>query len=81
MRRGSGMTLVPELSVTPDDTHVRRFAAPEPVSQVSLVVRTPFVRRKLIRGFGHRDPRLLAGGHASFARGHAVGPSLKKKGA
>jgi len=48
VRKGSGMTLVPELSVEPGDPHVRRFAAPEPVRQVSLVVRRPFVRRKLL---------------------------------
>lgn len=48
VRNGSGMTLVPELSVPMDDPHVRRFAAPEPARQVSLVVRKPFVRRKLL---------------------------------
>ena len=48
VRNGSGMTLVPELSVEPGDPHVRRFVAPEPVRQVSLVVRRPFVRRKLL---------------------------------
>ena len=36
------------LSVEPGDPHVRRFVAPEPVRQVSLVVRRPFVRRKLL---------------------------------
>ena len=45
---GSGMTLVPELSVGPEDRHVRRFMAPEPVREVVLVVRTPFVRRKAL---------------------------------
>lgn len=48
VRQGSGMTLVPEMSVHADDPHVRRFVAPEPVRQVSLVVRKPFVRRKLL---------------------------------
>ena len=48
VRHGEGLTLVPALSVEADDTHVRRFTAPEPVRQVSLVVRTPFVRRKLL---------------------------------
>lgn len=48
VRRGSGMTLVPALSVEADDPHVRRFAPPEPVRQVSLVVRRPFVRRRLL---------------------------------
>ncbi|MBP6696163.1 MAG: LysR family transcriptional regulator [Flavobacteriales bacterium] len=51
VRRGSGMTLVPELSATPDDPHVRRFNTPEPVREVSLVMRRPFVRRKLIDAF------------------------------
>lgn len=45
---GSGMTLVPELSVPATDPHVRHFAAPAPVRQVSLVVRKPFVRRRLL---------------------------------
>jgi LysR family hydrogen peroxide-inducible transcriptional activator len=48
VRNGSGMTLVPELSVEDGDPHVRRFTAPEPVRQVSLVVRKPFVRRNLL---------------------------------
>ncbi|MEZ4755621.1 MAG: hydrogen peroxide-inducible genes activator [Flavobacteriales bacterium] len=48
VRKGSGMTLVPELSVTADDPHVRRFKAPEPVRQVSLVARRPFARRKVL---------------------------------
>lgn len=45
---GNGMTLVPALSVDTKDPHVRRFNSPEPVRQVSLVVRKPFVRRKLL---------------------------------
>lgn len=48
VRRGSGMTLVPELSVAADDPHVRRFKAPEPVRQVSLVVRRPYARRRVL---------------------------------
>lgn len=48
VRKGSGMTLVPELSVTADDPYVRRFKAPEPVRQVSLVVRRPFARRRVL---------------------------------
>ncbi len=43
---GSGLTLVPELAVNADEKNVRRFAAPEPVREVVLVVRKPFVRRK-----------------------------------
>lgn len=48
VRHGEGLTLVPALSVEADDPHARRFTAPEPVRQVSLVVRAPFVRRKLL---------------------------------
>jgi LysR family hydrogen peroxide-inducible transcriptional activator len=48
VHHGSGMTLVPELSVAPNDPYVRHFAAPEPVRQVSLVVRRPYVRRRLL---------------------------------
>jgi len=48
VQNGSGMTLVPELSVSNDDPHVRHFAKPAPVRQVSLVVRKPFVRRRLL---------------------------------
>ena len=45
---GSGITLVPELSVGPDEKNVGRFEAPEPVREVVLVVRKPFVRRKAL---------------------------------
>ena len=45
---GSGITLVPELSVTDGERNVRRFVAPEPVREVILVVRKPFVRRKAL---------------------------------
>ncbi|MCB9170160.1 MAG: LysR family transcriptional regulator [Flavobacteriales bacterium] len=48
VQRGSGMTLVPELSVPAGDPHVRRFIPPEPVRQISLVVHRPFARRKLL---------------------------------
>ena len=48
VRHGSGMTIVPELSVSADDPHVRRFNAPEPVRRVSLLTRKPFARRKLL---------------------------------
>lgn len=48
VRNGQGMTLVPRLSITMDDPHVRRFKAPEPVRQVSLVVRRPYLRRALL---------------------------------
>lgn len=45
---GSGLTLVPELSVRADEKNVRRFASPEPVREVVLAVRKPFVRRKAL---------------------------------
>lgn len=45
---GSGLTLVPELSVQEDERNIRRFEAPEPVREVVLVVRRPFVRRKAL---------------------------------
>lgn len=45
---GSGLTLVPELSVNADEKNIRRFVAPEPVREVVLVVRRPFVRRKAV---------------------------------
>lgn len=48
VRNGDAMTLVPELSVQPGDPCVRRFVDPEPLRQVSLVARRPFVRRKLL---------------------------------
>lgn len=44
---GSGVTLVPELSVD-DEKNVRRFLSPEPVREVVLVVRKPFVRRTVL---------------------------------
>ena len=45
---GSGLTLVPELSVRPDEKNVRPFTSPEPVRDVVLAVRKPFVRRKAL---------------------------------
>jgi LysR family hydrogen peroxide-inducible transcriptional activator len=48
VRNGTGMTLVPELSVEANDPYVRRFAAPQPVRQVSLVVRRPYARRSML---------------------------------
>ena len=48
VQHGSGMTLVPELSVTANDPYARRFTAPEPVRQISLVARRPFARRMLL---------------------------------
>jgi LysR family hydrogen peroxide-inducible transcriptional activator len=48
VKGGSGLTLVPELSVSSDEKNVRRFEAPEPSREVVLVVRRPFVRRKFL---------------------------------
>jgi len=45
---GSGLTLVPELSVHAEDRNVRRFESPEPAREVVLLVRRPFVRRKAL---------------------------------
>lgn len=45
---GSGLTLVPELSVGDGERKVRRFEAPEPARAVVLAVRRPFVRRKAL---------------------------------
>lgn len=45
---GSGITLVPELSLRSDERNVRRFTSPEPVREVILAVRKPFVRRKAL---------------------------------
>jgi LysR family hydrogen peroxide-inducible transcriptional activator len=63
VRQGSGITLVPELSVDPEDPRVRRFEVPEPVRQVSLVARKPFLRRKLLlelqRSIRHAVPRRM----------------------
>jgi len=50
---GSGVTLVPELSVMEGERNIRRFAAPEPVREVVLVVRRPFVRRKALEALAH----------------------------
>lgn len=60
VRNGEAMTLVPELSVATDDPHVRRFADPEPVRQVSLVARRPFVRRRLIEALAGAIKRSTA---------------------
>lgn len=48
VQSGGGITLVPELAVRADERHVRRFTAPEPVREVMLVMRRPFVRRKAL---------------------------------
>ncbi|MDX2247911.1 MAG: LysR substrate-binding domain-containing protein [Bacteroidia bacterium] len=50
VRKGVGFTLVPELSVMdePVSTHVRRFAEPEPVREVSIVVHNNFIKEAVI---------------------------------
>ncbi|MDX2285955.1 MAG: LysR substrate-binding domain-containing protein [Bacteroidia bacterium] len=51
VRRGVGYTLVPELSVEgePDAGHVRRFAGPEPVREVSIAVHSSFIKEALVQ--------------------------------
>lgn len=50
VRQGVGYTLVPEMSVgeKADPKHVRRFQAPEPVREVSIVVHQSFSREALL---------------------------------
>lgn len=50
VRHNHGYTLVPELSVLPelDNPMVKRFEAPEPVREISLVVHHGFVRLPLL---------------------------------
>lgn len=45
---GEAMTLVPELSVSAGDPHMRRFTEPQPVRKVCIVTRRPFARTRLI---------------------------------
>lgn len=72
VRHGNGVTLVPELSVQPGDPHVRRFKAPEPVRQVSLLVRRPFVRRRLleelVQSIRRSVPRSMLGSKGEVIR-------------
>ncbi|TAE55938.1 MAG: LysR family transcriptional regulator [Bacteroidetes bacterium] len=50
VRNGVGYTLVPELSVINElsSPHVRRFAQPEPVREVSIVVHNSFIKESVI---------------------------------
>lgn len=50
VRHGVGFTLVPELSVMDEleSDHVRRFADPQPVREVSIVVHNSFIKDSLI---------------------------------
>jgi LysR family hydrogen peroxide-inducible transcriptional activator len=50
VRHGLGYTLVPEMSVgeNADPKHVRRFQAPEPVREVSIVAHQSFSREALL---------------------------------
>lgn len=43
-----GYTLIPELAVNMKSRHVKRFVAPEPVREVSLVVHQSFVKEMLL---------------------------------
>lgn len=43
-----GYTLIPELAVDPKRKQVKRFVAPEPVREVSLVVQVGFVKEMLL---------------------------------
>jgi LysR family hydrogen peroxide-inducible transcriptional activator len=45
---GGGITLVPELAVREDEGNVRRFSGSEPMRAIVLVMRRPFVRRKVL---------------------------------
>ena len=49
VKRNIGYTLVPELSITPDDKpFLKRFADPEPIREVSLVVHKSFTRERFL---------------------------------
>jgi LysR family hydrogen peroxide-inducible transcriptional activator len=73
VRKGIGYTLVPELSVTdePDSPHVRRFAPPEPVREVSIVAHTSFIKEALIHRL--RETIVAAVPEAMRVRGKVVG--------
>jgi LysR family hydrogen peroxide-inducible transcriptional activator len=80
VKSGSGITLVPELSLNGDERNVRRFEAPEPVREVILVVRRPFVRRKALEKLAGAitasvPRRFLTGGRqvVTVAQGSASG--------
>lgn len=74
VRQNQGYTLVPELSVLDEldrNPMLKRFAAPEPVREVSLVVHHSFVRRPLLTSL--RDIIL----HHTPGRLHARGAGQK----
>ena len=50
VERGMGYTLVPELAIgdVEKNPHVRRFATPEPVREVSVITHNSFSREKLV---------------------------------
>lgn len=50
VKHGVGYTLVPELSVAnaSKSVHIRRFASPEPVREVSLVVHNSFIKMSIV---------------------------------
>lgn len=76
VHHGSGMTLVPELSVSVNDPYVRRFAAPEPVRQVSLVVRRPYVRRRLLEELARAIRAVVPAHMTAVPRRPVSGPQL-----
>lgn len=51
VKQGVGYTLVPELSVLEEknSTYIKRFSAPEPVREVSLVVHNSFIKERAIK--------------------------------
>ncbi len=72
VRRNHGYTLVPELSVLAEagtNPMVKRFEAPEPVREVSLVVHHGFVRTQLLH---HLRQLILEQVPARLHAGHAT---------
>lgn len=71
VRHNHGYTLVPELSVLQelDNPMVKRFAAPEPVREISLVVHKGFVRLPLLASLRniilHKVPQRLHAGKSN----------------
>lgn len=60
-----GYTLIPELSFLPttEEAQVKRFAAPEPVREISLVVHRSFMKKRLVEKL---QESILAGIPESF---------------
>ncbi len=51
VKRGVGYTLVPELSIADEQNsiHVKRFASPEPVREVSIVVHSNYIKESIVQ--------------------------------